>query len=283
MSGLAKVFLVINLVLAIIFLGTSATLFSVRKDFKKESADLTEFYKKNFDKQKQDIEKLAAKAETWAYVISVQNAEITNANAAKIELARKLGDAEAQLKTATTELETKKANIDVLTSEVAQQSTQLTGLVTRITQSQELLTKTVDERRKAIELSNETVLQKAVADEKIVALETENTALRDENGILKTQLTLAMAGGGGKELGPTGNPQIAAKVLSVKEKLVILSVGSDDKVAEGMVFIVYRDGKYLGDVKIVNVYKDMAGAEVVHTVSGAEIKEGDDAKTKQLL
>ena len=44
MSGLAKVFLVINLVLAVIFLGTSATLFAVRKDYKEQMTKMAKEY-----------------------------------------------------------------------------------------------------------------------------------------------------------------------------------------------------------------------------------------------
>jgi hypothetical protein len=283
MSGLAKVFLVINLVLAVIFLGTSATLFSVRKDFKNESETLTKVYKDNFEKQKAEIEKLASKVEIWANVISVQNAEIVNANAAKAELATKLSAAQTELTTAKTEVATKQSRVDALDGKVGELSSQITSLATRVQTSQEQLSATVAERSDALKVRNEQLLLNAESMEKVASLEVENKKLRDENELLRTQIVIAGVGKDGA-VATGAAPMIAAKVLSVKEKkLVILSVGADDKVKEGMVFIVYRDNKYLGDVKIVNVYKDMAGAEVVHTVSGAEIKEGDDAKTKQLL
>lgn len=281
MSGLAKVFLVINLVLALIFLGTSATLFGVRKDFKKESEELTKLYKGNFDAQKEKIDKLTEKVVMYANVMSVQNAEIVNSDTLKKDLARKLSDAETKLKAAETEVATKQSRVDALDSNIAQLSSQMQALASRVQQSEDARTKAIDERRDAVKDRNEQFLVAAELQDKIATLENELQTLRDENEQLNTTITVWQTQG--KAPGQAQR-EIAAKVLNVKdEKLVILSVGSDDKVAEGMVFIVYRDGKYLGDVKIVNVYKDMSGAEVVHVVSGAEIKEGDDAKTKQLL
>lgn len=281
MSGLAKVFLVINLVLALLFLGTSATLFGVRKDFKEQSEELTKLYKGNFDKQKEDIEKLAEKVQLYANVIAVQNADIVNSDTLKKDLARKLSDAEAKLSVATSDNTTKQASLDKLTAQLSQVTQETQALASRVQQSEDARTKAVDDRREAVADRNRQFLEYVALQDTIGTLQREVSDLRDENDTLKTRIEVWVKQG--MDVG-TPFPDIAAKVLTVQgKKLVILSVGSDDKVVEGMVFIVHRDGKYLGDVKIVNVYKDMSGAEVVHVVNGAEIKEGDDAKTKQLL
>ncbi|HAK96705.1 MAG TPA: hypothetical protein DCM87_17355 [Planctomycetes bacterium] len=281
MSGLAKVFLVINLVLALLFLGTSATLFGVRKDFKEQSEELTKLYKGNFDKQKEDIEKLAEKVQLYATVMSVQNADIVNSDTLKKDLARKLSDAESKLAAATTDNTTKQASLDKLTAQLAQVSQETQALASRVRQSEDARTKAVADRTDAVADRNRQFLDYVSLKDNLMALEKEISDLRDENDSLRTRIKVWV--NEGMDVG-TPFPDIAAKVLTVQGKrLVILSVGSDDKVVEGMVFIVHRDGKYLGDVKIVNVYTDMSGAEVVHVVNGAEIKEGDDAKTKQLL
>ena len=78
-------------------------------------------------------------------------------------------------------------------------------------------------------------------------------------------------------------PMLSGKVLTVRDNLVMLSLGKDDKVKTGMKFIVSRNGRYLGDVQVLKVYDDFAGAEVLFLADQKElIKEGDDAKTKRL-
>jgi len=63
----------------------------------------------------------------------------------------------------------------------------------------------------------------------------------------------------------------------------MLSVGSDDKVSEGMVFNVSRGDTYVGEVKVVKVLPKMSGAVVTYRKNGAEIKANDDAKTTPLF
>ena len=82
--------------------------------------------------------------------------------------------------------------------------------------------------------------------------------------------------------GGTSDPLIDATIMGVRTNLVVLSVGSDDKVKPGMIFTVFRGNTYLGEVQVQTVYNDMAGAEITHLVDGQQIKEGDNAKTKTL-
>ncbi len=73
---------------------------------------------------------------------------------------------------------------------------------------------------------------------------------------------------------------IPARIVGVRGDLAMLSVGRDDGVKPGMVFAVSRGATYVGDVRVRTVYKDMAGAESMYLVDGAEIREGDTARTK---
>lgn len=279
MSGLAKVFLVINLVLAVVFLGTAATLFSVRMDFKEKMSAMNDEYVQKFQEQKNKLDELDKKGELQALHLSVQYAEIVNAKESNKELTQERDTLQTQVAAATTDNATKQSRIDRLTAQITNLDTQVANLSTRLLQAEEA-------RRGATQVAltsnaekNTAVIRAVTLDETLAAVNTELTALRDENSLLKTRI--AALNRIGRDVG--GDPEITAKVVSVKDKLVVLSVGANDGVVKGMQFIVHRNGQYLGDIKVEYVYTDMAGAEVVHLADRGLIREGDDAKTKQQL
>jgi len=76
-------------------------------------------------------------------------------------------------------------------------------------------------------------------------------------------------------------PRIDAvvKAVSHKDKIVLLSVGKDQKVEEGLEFTVYRGPEFIGKVRVIRVYPDLAGAEVIYTKEKAEMQAGDRAST----
>ncbi len=62
--------------------------------------------------------------------------------------------------------------------------------------------------------------------------------------------------------------------------LVEVTIGSDDGLSKGDTLTVYRDGKYLGEVRIVQTSTDIAVAEVLSTAKTGLIQEGDNVTTK---
>jgi hypothetical protein len=72
----------------------------------------------------------------------------------------------------------------------------------------------------------------------------------------------------------------SVKAVDGKEPLVLLSAGNDQKVKVGYVFIVYRGPEFIGEVKVIRVYQDLCGAEILFVKDGAEIRPGDKATTR---
>lgn len=66
-------------------------------------------------------------------------------------------------------------------------------------------------------------------------------------------------------LTPGGPSAIRGNVLEVSENLVTVSVGSADGVKKDMVFVIHRDGQYVGDVKISDVTPNRAAGKLVRT------------------
>jgi len=97
------------------------------------------------------------------------------------------------------------------------------------------------------------------------------------------ELQLAAAEKAGLDLGRISTePAIDAVVQAVAEdkKLVVLSVGRDQKVQEGFKFTVYRGDRFVGKVQVVKVYEDLAGARILFSQENEAIQIGDKAATQ---
>jgi hypothetical protein len=278
MSGLAKVFLVINLVLAIIFLGTSATLFSVRKDWKTESEKFQAAYVKQFDQQVADIKKLEENVGLWTNVVSAQFAETVSLRTDNKALTDKLNAASAELTQAKTEIGKKDAVLTKQQTELTDLSGQVKSLATTLDAAKKSSDDANDKARKFNSLANQNVLQSQQLQEQLEAALKEVESLRAENEQLKIQVNLAATGVTPGNTTPAG-PPLKGKVMGVREDLVVLSLGKDESVKPGMVFRVSRGSQYVGEIQVRTVYKDMSGAQIVYLVEGTQIQEGDDAQT----
>ena len=78
------------------------------------------------------------------------------------------------------------------------------------------------------------------------------------------------------------SPPIDALVEEVDSnlRLVVLSVGRQDEVKEGVEFTIYREDKFVGKVRVNKVYENLAGARVLFTAEGSDIRQGDRATTR---
>ncbi len=277
MSGLAKIFLVINLVLTVLFLGTSATLFSVRKDWKTACDKLQAKYQTQFEDQLKTIKTLENKLQAWTNVASVQHAEIMNLRAQNKKLSSELDQSKTEIASLKTQLDASRATIAKQNTQISTLSGKVQSLATTLQEAQKRAEEANKRALAATQKADQNFLQRAQLEEEIVALQEELKKLRQENEEIKIKYEILT------KVGPGGvaAPKIEAKIVGVQGDLAVLSVGEESKVQPGMIFAVSRGNKYLGDVKVQTVYKNMSGARIIYLVEGAEIREGDDAVTKQ--
>lgn len=75
----------------------------------------------------------------------------------------------------------------------------------------------------------------------------------------------------------------SGKVLTIDgdNEFLILSLGKKDGINEGMLFSLYREKEYLGDVRVSKVQEDMAAADIIPPLSSQEIRKNDQAIAKQ--
>jgi hypothetical protein len=279
MSGLAKVFLVINLVLAIIFMGTSATLFSVRKDWKAQSVKLQEEYAKKFEAQLAAVKKLGENLEVNANVISTQLAEVVNLRTANQGLTDKLSQASREVEEKKTQIATKDATLAKQQTELTNLSTEVKSLASTLDTAKKSADDANDKARKFNDRANVEVLRSQQLEEQVNALGKELAQLRETAEQQKIRLAMFEKERGSLPPGTEVAPMLNGKVVGVREDLVVVSLGKDEGVKPGMVFRVSRGNQYLGEIQVKTVYKDMSGAQIVYLVQGAQIQEGDDAQT----
>jgi hypothetical protein len=135
----------------------------------------------------------------------------------------------------------------------------------------------IDLQQRNIDLSdrvNELTSQVAVLreqqrhyEQQINILRTENERLAQVARAPSRALTLesptAAAMPGVTALTPVPARAIRGKVLDVSGNLITISVGSADGVKKDMVFVVHRQGQYVGDIQVSMVDPNRAAGRVV--------------------
>ncbi len=91
-------------------------------------------------------------------------------------------------------------------------------------------------------------------EQQINILRTENERLAQAGGTRSRAMTLEEPAGaampGVTPVTPVAARAIRGKVLEVSGSLVTISVGSADGVRKDMVFVIHRQGQYVGDVQV---------------------------------
>ena len=121
--------------------------------------------------------------------------------------------------------------------------------------------------------ANTTVLleQKRQYEQQINILRVENEKLSQEAHELSTGVALEEPTGAAMSeavaLTPVATRAIRGRVLEVSSNLLTISVGSADGVKKDMVFVIHRDGQYVGDLKISLVEPNQSAGRIVRSTA----------------
>ena len=286
MSALAKVFVVFIFLLSILFFGTSATLYLTRED-----------WATNYESYRTAVTAEVAKLEVR--VKAIKGERDTLDDALRLVSRDELAKAE-QVKKLRVELDGKNAQIAQISAQrdesiIAKTATDNVNasLVSQNTTLTTQLREAHDNRDTAIDAQKVANAEKFRMKRDLDATTTELHEARVEHSALDDKYnSLELAYGAvEKKLGKDGieailsglvSPPIDALVEEVDANLslVVLSVGSQDEVKEGAEFTIYREDKFVGKVRVNKVYENLAGARVLFTAEGADIKQGDRATTR---
>ena len=286
MSALAKVFVVFIFLLSILFFGTSATLYLTRED-----------WATNYESYRTAVTAEVAKLEVR--VKAIKGERDTLDDALRLVSRDEIAKAE-KVKKLRVELDGKNAQIAQVSAQrdesiIAKTATDNVNasLVSQNTTLTTQLREAHDNRDTAIDAQKVANAEKFRMKRDLDATTTELHEARVEHSALDDKYSsLELAYGAvEKKLGKDGieailsglvSPPIDALVEEVDANLslVVLSVGSQDEVKEGAEFTIYREDKFVGKVRVNKVYENLAGARVLFTAEGADIKQGDRATTR---
>ncbi|MHC4471959.1 MAG: hypothetical protein ACYS99_13455 [Planctomycetota bacterium] len=281
MSVVAKILVVLNLVLAIAFLGASATFLGVKETWKVR-------YEKDVAERDAEIATLTEQRDGLSKKYNDQR-DLTAQKDTELQTERSAREAkEAEYTKVDEGFNRLKASYESL----AETNKKLEATIARLTQEKDALTTQKDDAvadmQKAKGEMNTAVTEQhrlqAQIDEKdkqIGELEKRINGMADEIE-QKDLLIAAYRDKFGEVPDWIKMPPITAKVTNVSPdyNIVMLSVGSDDHVKVGFEFTIFRGDEYVGKVVVNKVEKDYCAGYSKKEVEKAAIQPGDDAKTR---
>lgn len=285
MSPIGRIFVVINLVLAAVFLGVAASFLASQDHFRSDYEQ--EVVAKS--KMQADLDKKIAAAKAELAEATRQREDMRNL---KAQLESQNNALEQEIASKTDSLSEKETLISGFKSNVG-------DLAKSFESATESASAANDARAAAIEarVAAENAMmaaEKGKADaedqvnmltDKVASLEAEITATRGQLQMTATQLTVAKVkyGISDAELGAAA-PLIDGAVLGVTmvggSKIVQLNVGSQDQVAVGHVFEIYNGSTYKGQARVEIVHDGTCTARMIAVKSGVEVMQSDRASTQ---
>lgn len=281
MSSMAKIFVVVNLFLVVAVFGSAATMLGAQDDYRKALNEATE--------------KAAAISSTQLQMIQDKELQVQTqtANAAKHLSAKE--DAEQRRQIAEKGLSDATGVNQQLTAANERMTGELSALRKQIEAQQATVAAAQAESKDANgkfqdahkSLEEET-RNRAALEGRVQELDDSFRTLQADKEDLAKKLEQAnfwieKAKGQGFKLG-IGEQGANGRVLKTENVsgggiIVILSVGSGDKVAVGDEYRISRGSAFVGFARVTRVYKDKAVAEfdTVNTGSGAPPQANDKA------
>lgn len=284
MSPIAKIFSVVNLVLAGLFLGWAANALSTNAEYK----------------SKYDAEAAAHKAareqlgtEKSALLTQKQEAE-TQA----VRLRSEKDEADRNREAVEKDLQSERAKNGTMNASLTTLSTQIGAIEDSRNKLQADKDKAQQASHDAEKAKDAAVAKQLEAEQKlsqadselskaklmIADLEKANTSLEKEKKSVDTQLSTVLAATNSTMTDFTAMPLIEGRVLdistSIEPGLVAINKGEADGVKRGFTFELYDGKTYKGQARVEYVHPNMCSAILLRTVRGEKIRQGDNASTR---
>jgi chromosome segregation ATPase len=254
MSSMAKIFVVVNLVFAIVAFGSAATLLGAQDD-----------YRKGFEDKIAELKQFQQTSQQTIDDLEVKNAQQTNKAAEERVRADGLQQQIDELKTTLTAANT--AN-DTLRSSVETFSKELATANQLNTANKEFLERLSSDAKRATEemLNAKSTLDKEIGnrvglEQQVAELGDQVQTLAADKGDLDKKLREAefWLGKYRTKYGDIRGSEGAKGIVNaVKGNLVGISVGSADRVKVGDVYSLSRGTAYVGRITITQVDKNQS-------------------------
>ncbi len=284
MSIIAKIFIVINLVLSVVFVGVSGTLLAQKADYKtkyeeveKVKRQLNNFY----NAQVKDL------TEQLGEVVTAGTALKSNRDQFKEQYDRQLSrvnDMTKELNHTKGLFENLSEAQDDLNSRVNDAFERNKDLNTRLTSALGDVNRYKSEADRSKNKQKEVEINLAEKEDKIHSLNAQlATQDRDLGGYKRTIELLQEAGVDVARIAGGGlPPAVDTTVTAVNEEvgLVMLGIGREAGLRKGHDLTVFRGDQFVGRVVVEQVYNDMASARIDRKYLVDKIQVGDNVTTR---
>jgi len=284
MSTIAKIFTVLNVILAAAFLGWASNTVQLNNDYRekldKKTADYVELEKAMGTEKSalaaklKEADEARARLQTQVEEAKAENSRVDNDNKAN---ASKLETMEADYKKIAGTLEglqadSKAAHEAQLKAQAAQHDAE--------SKAKDAAAAQLAAETKASGLEGELI----AAKEEIANKEKSLASTEKERESVKTQLATVVAATNYDLKSVQAMPLIEGKILAVEmgvePGLVSINRGKTAGVQRGFTFEVFEGATYKGQARVEYVYDDMCSAVLVRKVKGETIRQGDGAATR---
>ena len=283
MSAIGRIFLILNLILAAVFLG-----FASNQLAQKENVSLS----LNTEKAAHEADKKAASDKESALNTQITQLK-TELSSVRDDLGKEKGTAErngidlaheketnAQLRGELTGI---KESLGGFNATIAALTAQKDRLVTEKEEAQTARDAASAEKTKADKARGDAELALQTANTKIATLETSVAGEQKASAKLDTELKALYVATGYQKIG-TPQPLVEGAVVGVNNSiapgLLAINKGSADKVLRGYVFDVYNGSTYKGRAQVQTVNDKTCSALMILTVPGASVTQGDRVTTQ---
>ena len=290
MSTLTKIFVILLVVFSIAFSMSAISFVAQTNEWK----SLAQTRHDQFTVADTTVRNLIAAqaAEKAAWVDAANGQRTAIADLQKQAMAARDGLAEAETELAA--LRSKNLGMDAAVVKLTHElSVSQDGWKEARAQRDRLEEEKIELEKRNIDLNervNETTARIVVLTQQNRQAEQQINILRGENQKISQQSFRAPLPGAETTAGgsmdtvtpvsPVAASAIRGRVLEVQGNLVSISVGSSDGVQKDMVFVVYRDNDYIGDLRVTEVAPNRSAGRLIRSEGAARVNDmvADEAR-----
>lgn len=281
MSVVAKILVVLNLVLAVVFLGAAGTFLGQKESWKIKHADLKKATDITIATKDENISQLSDE-------LSAQTAAAVRANGQAENFKQQMEGKEAEYKAIVdrhnqliAQYERLSQTYQDVVNTIGEYKKDKATLISEKDAASAKARQATDDMNNAVKEAARLTGIIADRDDAIAALEKKAFGMGEQ--IEKLDMVLLAYKDKFGDIGDVMAPKKISAVVSAANgdmNIVILSVGRDDGVKEGYEFTVYRGNDYVGKVIIDTVEKDYCSGYSKKELEKSGIKVGDKATTR---
>lgn len=284
MSTIGKVFVVLNLLLAGIFLGYASTSLGTKAESKRTLEAERAAHEETRTTLTEERDRATGEVASLRRTNQDRDAQIS-------DLQGQLSRAELDRDAARQENAALNASVDQLSADISTINTTLESIeqakdaaVAARVAAEDERDQANDERDQAISDRRDAQDATRAREQQIASLEAELESTKTDLDRRKVELAALVEYTGTPLSAITAQKAIEAAVLGVKYEgagngLVSLNVGSADEVVPGYVFDIHTGNQYKGRVKVLTVYENICSAEIIAPEPGTKMAQGDSASS----